>query len=59
MCDCYRIDGPFISEDPDCPLHGRERLLDRVEELEHQVRRLTQQLELADVRAHGPLRSPG
>lgn len=23
-CDCYRIGGPFIAEDPDCPIHGRE-----------------------------------
>ena len=24
MCDCYVIGGPFIAEDPDCPVHGRE-----------------------------------
>ena len=24
MCDCYRIGGPFIAEDPDCPTHGTE-----------------------------------
>ena len=24
MCECYRIGGPFIAEDPDCPIHGRE-----------------------------------
>jgi len=23
-CDCYKIGGPFIAEDPDCPVHGRE-----------------------------------
>lgn len=23
-CDCHRIGGPFIAEDPDCPVHGRE-----------------------------------
>jgi uncharacterized Zn finger protein (UPF0148 family) len=23
-CDCYKIGGPFIAEDPDCPIHGRE-----------------------------------
>lgn len=22
MCDCYKIGGPFIAEDPDCPEHG-------------------------------------
>ena len=24
MCDCYKIGGPWIAEDPDCPVHGRE-----------------------------------
>lgn len=24
MCECYQIGGPFIAEDPDCPVHGRE-----------------------------------
>lgn len=53
-CDreCYRIGGPWIAEDPNCPVHGyeavREReereaaeraLLSRIEELE---RRLTE-----------------
>jgi hypothetical protein len=23
-CQCYHIGGPFIAEDPDCPVHGRE-----------------------------------
>jgi hypothetical protein len=23
VCKCYRIGSPFISEDPDCPIHGR------------------------------------
>jgi len=22
MCDCFKIGGPFIAEDPDCPVHG-------------------------------------
>lgn len=39
MCDCYRIGGPWIAEDPNCPTHGIEaqhrraaasRLRDRV-----------------------------
>lgn len=21
-CQCYKIGGPFIAEDPDCPAHG-------------------------------------
>jgi hypothetical protein len=24
MCDCYRIGGPWIAEDPNCPVHGTE-----------------------------------
>ena len=35
MCECYQIGGRFISEDPDCPVHGRasEGRLDRIEEI--------------------------
>jgi hypothetical protein len=22
MCDCFQIGGPWISEDPNCPVHG-------------------------------------
>ena len=57
MCECYKIGGRFIAEDPDCPVHGyvavREReenetemrrLQDRVEELERQVRILNNSL---------------
>jgi hypothetical protein len=22
MCECYRVGGRFIAEDPDCPTHG-------------------------------------
>lgn len=22
MCECYKIGGPFIAEDPECPEHG-------------------------------------
>lgn len=24
MCECYKIGGPFIAEDPECPVHGTE-----------------------------------
>lgn len=23
-CDCYRVGGPWIAEDPNCPQHGYE-----------------------------------
>ena len=25
MCECFQIGGPFISEDPNCPIHGVDR----------------------------------
>ena len=24
MCDCYKVGGPWIAEDPDCPIHGND-----------------------------------
>ncbi|KKM24900.1 hypothetical protein LCGC14_1600490 [marine sediment metagenome] len=39
MCECYRIGGPWIAEDPSCPVHGTlsegreeriEAIIDRV-----------------------------
>lgn len=39
MCECYRIGGPWIAEDPSCPVHGSasqgredriEAIIDRV-----------------------------
>ena len=48
-CECYKIGGPFIAEDPNCPTHGREAqereaereaLEERVSSLEEQVREL-------------------
>ncbi len=43
MCECYRIGGRFIAEDPDCPAHGteavreREASEDRISSLESRV----------------------
>ena len=31
MCECFKIGGPFIAEDPDCPIHGQSGIL-RIEE---------------------------
>lgn len=33
MCQCYQIGGPFIAEDPDCPVHG-QAAADAKEEIE-------------------------
>ena len=32
MCECYKIGGPFIAEDPDCPVHGTEAQCRREQE---------------------------
>lgn len=24
MCECYKIGGPWIDYDPDCPVHGND-----------------------------------
>lgn len=34
MCDCYKIGGPFIAEDPDCPRHGTEAQAEEARERE-------------------------
>jgi len=46
MCECYKIGGPFISADPDCPLHGIEATMYRNKryELEDRVSALEEQL---------------
>lgn len=36
MCECYTI-GKFISEDPDCPVHGTEAQREREEQEEKQA----------------------
>ena len=40
MCDCFRIGGPFIAEDPDCPIHGRQSIgrSETIETILEQVR---------------------
>jgi hypothetical protein len=51
MCQCYRVGGPWIAEDPDCPVHGsdartRNRELD---ELRKDVQRATTVEELREL----------
>ena len=38
-CECHKIGGRFIAEDPDCPVHGREgrEEAQRVEMLEAEL----------------------
>ena len=37
MCDCYKIGGPWIAEDPECPVHGYAAVRER-EEAEREER---------------------
>ena len=55
-CQCHQIGGPFIAEDPDCPVHGREgrereeryEAIERESEtLRQSVRRLVGELKTA------------
>jgi len=54
-CECYVIGGPWIAEDPNCPVHGAGGLNEQVEEVRDEVEQLTKENErlrklLADVR---------
>lgn len=35
-CDCYKIGGPFIAEDPSCPIHGAGGMQDELATLKEQ-----------------------
>lgn len=37
MCECYKIGGPFIAEDPECPVHGYEAQRDEKERREREA----------------------
>jgi len=51
MCECYKVGGPFIAEDPKCPIHGREAVAlreeqeDEMAELKLEVSRLKAEVE--------------
>jgi hypothetical protein len=34
MCDCYKIGGPWIAEDPECPIHGQRAQKNEKEQAE-------------------------
>ncbi len=50
MCDCYKIGGPWIEEDPDCPLHGREAR-QRDEQIAESAQNLEERVESLEARA--------
>lgn len=54
MCECYQVGGPFVAEDPECPVHGHEARRER-ERREAVVARVRRALHLADrvVRHYG------
>ena len=37
MCDCYRIGGPWVAEDPNCPVHGTEAQRETVRDLRSKI----------------------
>ena len=44
MCECYQVGGPWIAEDPDCPIHGayaQQQESVRVDELEQLHQRIS------------------
>ena len=45
-CECYRVGGPFIAEDPDCPIHGHEAQAREKEETAHRESEEEKQNEL-------------
>jgi hypothetical protein len=44
-CECYKIGGPFIAEDPNCEIHREGGLQDQVEDLREQVEALKANLQ--------------
>lgn len=63
MCDCYKVGGPWIAEDPDCPVHGRDAQLrdqweeekaqaveERFQHLERQIIQLHQRIKALETR---------
>lgn len=67
---CHEIGGPWIAENPDCPIHSREaveeqereererqQLVERIEELESTVQRLEHRLEQLEDWKHHTVRS--
>lgn len=57
MCDCYKVGGPWVAEDPDCPVHGRDAQLrdqwredkeqamqDQIDDLYRRIQRLEDRL---------------
>jgi hypothetical protein len=51
MCDCYKIGGPWIAEDPNCPVHGTEarRKTNKMKNLETKAQQATTVEELRAV----------
>lgn len=43
MCDCYKGGGPFIAEDPECPVHGAGSVL--FDEKDEAIQKLRGQLQ--------------
>lgn len=55
MCECYKIGGPWIAEDPDCPVHGQEAVAER-DKIETRLSALEAELRLSEYRTEEQIR---
>lgn len=47
-CDCYKVGGPFIAEDPDCPAHGTQAQAEREQREAQEKARAAEQASLQE-----------
>jgi|688.fasta_scaffold200156_5 hypothetical protein len=49
-CDCYKIGGPFVGADPNCPTHGTQadERQKRIDKLRDQLEKLNLSGQLSD-----------
>jgi hypothetical protein len=40
QCQCYQVGGPFIAEDPDCPVHGTDGLASQLAQAQQRIAEL-------------------
>lgn len=50
MCECHRIGGPWIAEDPDCVVHGTARV-SRERECDELVQRASETVDVTELRS--------
>lgn len=43
MCDCYKIGGPFIAEDPECEVHRKGSMSDQLDAANQRIKELEEE----------------